>query len=473
MPAGELYPEHLNSGMGYDSRSPLLPQMQQNYPPFNDSNQINAGKFSTSKIEEMSMNFKGLNTNLLNQPAIGGQATPPIQHSGPFGGMGGFGMDNLNNRFAASTNPGGFGNYKGNPPTNPQVSQGYPQVFTPQPVPSGRRTESNDTPSPKSSPSNTQPVPKVLPSQYISYDGLLKSFDKEASSDIVEEWKNKVKFSLNNCSNSNIEEKSNEIRSYLTEEKLIQWFAKYIVYQRAPLEANFHSMYINLVSKIGKKEIFTIMIKETCSLLNKIIEYNQAFSTPERLYLQGNDKNSFKNLGSWLGLLTIGRNKPIVIKDFDVKTIIVEGYESQKLDYILPLVCKILAHGSHPNSVFKPKNAWMNAILSLLSEVGQLPEIRIKITLKCEIQLLLNHFGLKEEDIIPSKILSGKKSQRKKEAPKVSENQELNGQNKILANESHLTINELPEYVTINPSTLNLIPNLKSIVAGALDRAIK
>ena len=132
-----------------------------------------------------------------------------------------------------------------------------------------------------------------------------------------------------------------------------------------------------------------IVIKDTYILLNRLLDVDRGPNSSEKSFIQGSDKNIIKNLGSWLGQLTLARNKPIIMKEFDIKALVVDGFENQKLDYILPLVCKILAHGSQPGSVFKPKNAWMNANLSVLAEISGMTEI--KMALKCEIQVLLNN----------------------------------------------------------------------------------
>lgn len=472
-----LYQDPLKGGMGYESRSPLLNQMPQNYPqPYDTGAKNVTGRFSTSKIEEMSMNFRSINSNLLNQPGGGNPPGPGMQQMGQgpagFGGFGGLDLDTLQGQTIRS-GLGGVGGFRMNEPIgNTMQGSNFPQVLPPQSNTPGIRTENEpQNPQPTQAMGQQPSTQKTPPPQFVSFDSLLKGFDKE-STDISEEWKSRVTFSVNNCSNSNIDEKSIEIRGLLNEEHVIKWFAKYIVYQRAPLESNFHSMYINLVNKIGKKEIFTYIIKETYALLNRIIEYDKIFSEAGKAYIQGNDKNNLKNLGSWLGMLTIGRNKPIVMKDFDLKTLIIEAYENQKLDYMLPLVCKILAHGTQANSVFKPKNAWMNALLAILAEITQMPEI--KLALKCEVQVLLNNFGLDEGEVTPSKILQTRKMQRRN-IQRGSESQDVNEQpiRFVIANETQLTLNELPQYITVDQKHLKILPNLKNSVAKALDEAIK
>ena len=486
---------------GYEGRSPLLNPGQQGYPQVGgyETSGLKSG-FPESKIKELSNNFDNLtfNATQLNQPGLGGQPGQPLQpmqmggaQGSGFAGFSGLNFDSLKGLQSVSGMSGlsganfpPIGGMPGLPSGNAFSSTATPNTsFTPTTT-SGpstatvTRRESNEAQQQAQANVDVRPTQQQQPSQPpvqpVSLESIFKGYDKEFT-DIPEEWKNRIIFSLNNCSNSNIDEKSIEIAGYLVDEKMIRWFCKYVVYQRAPIESNFHAMYLNLNLKLGKKELFTLMTKETYGLLNRILENDKAYGVTEKSSIQGNDKNSLKNLGSWLGMLTIGRNKPIVMKDFDMKTLIIEAYENQKLDYMLPLVCKILAHGNHPASVFKPKNAWMHAILSILAEIAQMPEI--KMALKCEVQVLLNSFGLVEGEITPSKIITNRKMQRRNMNPRAvgPQDYDLNGgQNRLLsANESQLTINELPQYVTIDQKYLAILPNLKAVVAQALDRAIK
>lgn len=56
------------------------------------------------------------------------------------------------------------------------------------------------------------------------------------------------------------------------------------------------------------------------------------------------DRSLLKNLGHWLGMLTLGRNKPILYIDLDIKSLLVEAYNKgqQELLYVVPFVAKVL-----------------------------------------------------------------------------------------------------------------------------------
>jgi len=56
------------------------------------------------------------------------------------------------------------------------------------------------------------------------------------------------------------------------------------------------------------------------------------------------DRTLLKNLGHWLGLLTLAKNKPILFREMDVKGLIYESYHkgAQELLYVIPFVAKII-----------------------------------------------------------------------------------------------------------------------------------
>lgn len=56
------------------------------------------------------------------------------------------------------------------------------------------------------------------------------------------------------------------------------------------------------------------------------------------------DRSLLKNLGHWLGMLTLGRNKPILHVDLDIKSLLAEAYNKgqQELLYVVPFVAKVL-----------------------------------------------------------------------------------------------------------------------------------
>ncbi len=56
------------------------------------------------------------------------------------------------------------------------------------------------------------------------------------------------------------------------------------------------------------------------------------------------DRSLLKNLGHWLGMLTLAKNKPILYLDLDLRSLLIEAYMNgqQELLYVVPFVAKIL-----------------------------------------------------------------------------------------------------------------------------------
>lgn len=227
-------------------------------------------------------------------------------------------------------------------------------------------------------------------------DSYLRDEGSEGN-DIPEEIRNKITFILNNLSIANMDDKVVEMRQMLENEATQTWFSKVLVFKRAAQEQPIiQNNYLAFLSKIAKKSLYNLVIKETFNCMNKVI-------SDERIATQNeSDKKTLKNIGRWLGQLTLARNKPIVMKYMNIKSLLIDAYKNSRFGIIIPLVCKIL-EGAKDSVVFKPKNPWMGSLLSLLSEIHNLD---LKISLKCEIQLLLKELNIVSDSIVPSNLLT-------------------------------------------------------------------
>lgn len=61
-----------------------------------------------------------------------------------------------------------------------------------------------------------------------------------------------------------------------------------------------------------------------------------------------------KNLGYWLGQITLARNKPLKGKHMDLKNTLLDAFENGRLTAVLPLVCKA-AGGSCAATMIVPR----------------------------------------------------------------------------------------------------------------------
>lgn len=119
-------------------------------------------------------------------------------------------------------------------------------------------------------------------------------------------------------------------------------------------------------------------------------------------------------------MLTLGRNKPIlqvyygkcsilcyriIISlykfchifnlqiDIDLKSLLVEAYHKgqQELLYVVPFVAKVL-ESCAKSRVFRPPNPWTMAIMNVLAELHQEPDL--KLNLKFEIEVLCKNLSI-------------------------------------------------------------------------------
>ena len=215
-----------------------------------------------------------------------------------------------------------------------------------------------------------------------------------------EEVQDKVLFVLNNISEQNIIPKTTDLSKAL-DGKYHRWFASYLVEQRAKLQPNYQQLYLNMLNLIGDKRLWVEVLRETYVNVQKLINAESTMaSTLERTHLN--------NLGTWLGSLTIARDKPIRQKDISFIDLLVEGWETQRMIIVIPFTCAVLTEGTK-SVVFKPPNPWLMEIFSLLLELHELEGI--KINQKFAIELMWEKFGLSKQgqELPKSEILKNRK----------------------------------------------------------------
>ena len=94
---------------------------------------------------------------------------------------------------------------------------------------------------------------------------------------------------------------------------------------------------LQLADAIGDKALARALVETT-------YKYVRILLRSERIKTQSGERSLLKNLGSWLGKLTIARNRPVRHRDLDLKGILYEAYEQGKMIAVLPFVNK--ARGS-------------------------------------------------------------------------------------------------------------------------------
>lgn len=220
-----------------------------------------------------------------------------------------------------------------------------------------------------------------------------ESFYEDPDEDVSD----KVMFHLNNVSKRNFDDKFKEIEEQL-EEKYTQWFAHYLVEDLAKSQPNFQWLYLQILTKLDRKPLWTEIMRETYISCAKMLNSQ---STMENQH----ERATMKNLAGWLGSITLARDKPILHRNLSFKDLILEGYDSQRLLVVIPFACKALFHAAH-SKIFKPPNPWTTELLGLFSELYHFMDL--KLNMKFEIEMLCREFGVDIKKVEPLEIIRGR-----------------------------------------------------------------
>ncbi|KAG9247342.1 CCR4-Not complex component, Not1-domain-containing protein [Calycina marina] len=205
----------------------------------------------------------------------------------------------------------------------------------------------------------------------------------------------KVQFVLNNITGENLKAKFEELKDNV-EEKHQQWLAGHIVNNTAKTMPNYHKLYLDLIGLFGQKSLWAEILRETYSTCFRMLN-SEMRTAMERTQL--------KNLGGWLGSVTLARDKPILHNNIAFNNLLCEAYDTQRLPTVIPFVCKVLVQGQF-STVFKPPNPWLMEIIHLLIELYHSAEL--KLNLKFEIEVLCKELKLDHKTLEPSDVLSGR-----------------------------------------------------------------
>ena len=105
------------------------------------------------------------------------------------------------------------------------------------------------------------------------------------------------------------------------------------------------------------------------------------------------------NLGTFLGTITLGSNRPLLTREFDLKQTLLEALDQgpQKVRLVVPFVSKVIKETTK-SQVFKPSNPFVMGLLQVLKEIAEVKLHTSKDTLM-EIDSLFKHIGVNIADV--------------------------------------------------------------------------
>ncbi|KGL84887.1 CCR4-NOT transcription complex subunit 1 [Tinamus guttatus] len=236
-------------------------------------------------------------------------------------------------------------------------------------------------------------------------DTLLVATDQtERIVEPPENVQEKIAFIFNNLSQSNMTQKANcqveELKETVKEE-FMPWVSQYLVMKRVSIEPNFHSLYSNFLDTLKNPEFNKMVLNETYRNIKVLL-------TSDKAAANFSDRSLLKNLGHWLGMITLAKNKPILhtVSFCLCRLVWHKPGCSQLFRKLSPSWSFSLPKSSVRSVVFRPPNPWTMAIMNVLAELHQ--EHDLKLNLKFEIEVLCKNLALDINELKPGSLLKDK-----------------------------------------------------------------
>jgi CCR4-NOT transcription complex subunit 1 len=155
-------------------------------------------------------------------------------------------------------------------------------------------------------PNANQPPASSVPFTSIHVPQAPSDTSDIASIDPADSVQDKILFIINNVAQNNINSKVADLVQVLKPSSF-KWFSHYLVVKRISSEPNYHELYILVLDSVNSKPLYAHVLSETYA--NILILLNS-----EKTVSNSSERALLKNLGSWLGRMTLAKNKPILHK---------------------------------------------------------------------------------------------------------------------------------------------------------------
>ncbi|KAI6176648.1 hypothetical protein M3Y97_00821300 [Aphelenchoides bicaudatus] len=210
-----------------------------------------------------------------------------------------------------------------------------------------------------------------------------------------------IKFLINNLSQMNLHKKVEEMKELMKpqDENFIAWLSQYFVISRITIESNLQNLYNNFFIALADENLNKQILRETYRNINTLLRGDKR----QDVSSFGN-RQLLKNLGFWLGSITIARNEPILYDDLNLKGILLDAFFRGQHDllYVVPFVTKVLL-ATKQSLIFPPRSTWVYAILKVLAEIHNEPDLQLN--LKFEIEVLCKELQIELRDIEIGSVL--------------------------------------------------------------------
>ena len=181
--------------------------------------------------------------------------------------------------------------------------------------------------------------------------------------------KERISMLINNLTEMNLSAKVNDLSDLLTNDTE-KWFVDFLVRSRVERQDNYHGLYLSLVNYLVKtkgRELFNQVIDTSIQVTQELLTSDIKVLNEQHLFL--------KNMGGWLGLLTIGQDICLSQLHLNLTDLLLSSFYHKRLWYVYEFVCFLL-RGCKESQVIKLPQPWLVALLSLLKEIYMVPGIK-------------------------------------------------------------------------------------------------
>ncbi|XP_068115836.1 CCR4-NOT transcription complex subunit 1-like [Hyperolius riggenbachi] len=201
---------------------------------------------------------------------------------------------------------------------------------------------------------------------------------------------------FNSLSSTDINQKVEQLKKMMKEE-FMPWVCRHLVLKCVSIHMGLHVYYCIFLDALKNTEFNKMVLAETYSNIKVLLASDKV---PTKLC----ERSALRNLGKWLGMITLAKCKPILLKDLDMKLLLIDAYAKgqEELLYVVPFVTKVMESASC-SIVFWPPNPWTMGILNVLAELHG--ERDVDPQLKFQIEHLCGFLSIKISDLQPSSLL--------------------------------------------------------------------
>ncbi|TMS38615.1 hypothetical protein L596_005302 [Steinernema carpocapsae] len=196
----------------------------------------------------------------------------------------------------------------------------------------------------------------------------------------------------------NLVETANELRALIDNNRsseFLYWLAENFVKQAK--KNNVQDVLFQLLSVLSYGHVFILVEDETMNSIEVSLSSEHGEESEALAYIHSK-RIVLKNLGSFLGMLTISRNRPIVDTRLDLRELLIIATDrgGDHMMLLVPFVAKVLFSCKY-STLFNTKCAWVRQLLFMLVEMycGE----QLSNYVQFELEALFQHLQLSPERI--------------------------------------------------------------------------